>query len=110
MRAILWLMSSCPMMCQGVALSIATHRVILPNWGVRRTPVCGWKAAPLPRLVGVAAKADYQLAGAPVNGDALFGVGQHVSELVSAASVTNAEVVCEAERPALTPAPCRVFR
>jgi hypothetical protein len=48
-------------------------------------------------LVGVAAKAGRQLAGASVN--ARFDVGPHVSELVSEVSVTDAEVVCEAERP-----------
>ena len=36
--------------------------------------------------VGVAAEADRQLARAPVNGDAVFSVGQHVGELIGSAA------------------------
>jgi hypothetical protein len=69
--------------------------------GRRRVPSARNHAAPceLPRLLGVASEADFQLAGAPVNGDAHFGVGQHVAKVVSGASVTDAEIVSEAERP-----------
>src|SRR5690242_12717748 len=59
-----------------------------------------WHAAcELPRLVGIAAEADRQLAGASVDGDALLSVCQHVGKLISEPAVADAEIVGEAERP-----------
>ncbi len=72
-------------------------RVMIVALSLLPTPI--WGNTWVTGLVGVAAKSDRQLAGASVNGDALFDVDQYVSELVSEVSVTDAEVVCEAEGP-----------
>jgi hypothetical protein len=56
-------------------------------------------AGELRGLVRVAAEADRDLLGPPVDGNALIGVGEHIGELIAESPMADAEIIREAERP-----------
>src|SRR6266436_4594494 len=69
---------------------------------IGKTPLeheVGDTAGELHRLVGVAAEADGQLAGAAVDGHPTLLVPQHIGKLVTEPPVPYAEIILEGKRP-----------